>query len=422
MHDLSDVHREFIGLCMAARNNVVDAHVASFQPLSSARSMDRGAIHTWEIGGQQWIFLAICSGHGGSAVTAEHTITRLPKRLKKDIHYFMEHVLNGSGDRETMLSKADVMLHVLRCDARRIDEKLGEAVKKLCPAPESLTDTESEALVDAHRDVIRKAYYGTTLVAAIVNVTNRCIWTLGVGDSTVGVTSTSTSGKREWTRLCERHRLTAPREYFRVVMRHPSDERDELTANDRILGYYSTTRAIGDFAMKLGPSYVDHLFKFLKDTDAEGEPSHPPPPPPPLKTPPYISAKPAAYFLDLAPIWNANPTVVLFSGGVDGVIEHYHATSAQPRQPVDPGQLISNVIGDDTARAEAENALGHPMVARWAEGGNIAVETLLNVVGGADTERIARVVSVADRARGEAPPLKDGASLMLCNLSSVAAT
>ena len=85
-----------------------------------------------------------------------------------------------------MLSNADALSTALRRSAHHFDERIGKAVKKLCPEPETLTAEQSEALVKEHLNVIQRAYYGTTFVAAIVNVTIRCMWTVCIGDSTVG--------------------------------------------------------------------------------------------------------------------------------------------------------------------------------------------------------------------------------------------
>ncbi|KAI0661608.1 hypothetical protein C8Q70DRAFT_1094952 [Cubamyces menziesii] len=285
--------------------------------------------------------LVICDGHGGSGITADYTASKLSKRLEDTVQHFVEDKLNGVVDRETMLSNADALSTALRRSAHHFDERIGKAVKKLCPEPETLTAEQSEALVKEHLNVIQRAYYGTTFVAAIVNVTIRCMWTVCIGDSTVGISTLSTDSRREWQRLCAMHRLTSPREYFSVAMKHWHQERDDLTKDDRILGYFPMTRAIGDYAVKLKPSYSDHLFNFLPGLKEDDK--RPYPPSTSLKTPPYISARPSVSFLDLEPMWNADPVILLFSDGVDSAVKHYHHT--QSERPVDPGPVIAKLLG-----------------------------------------------------------------------------
>ncbi len=68
----------------------------------------------------------------------------------------------------------------------RFDRDIGEALKDICPNPEDLTEADARELIARHMDVVVRAFQGTTLALALVNLDHRFMWAAGVGDSTVG--------------------------------------------------------------------------------------------------------------------------------------------------------------------------------------------------------------------------------------------
>ncbi|KAH9902897.1 protein serine/threonine phosphatase 2C [Cubamyces lactineus] len=405
----TDARSKLARLCVASSDVNMNVHTATFQPVATRPNQDRLVTDAWDIAGQRWIFLAICDGHVTSA-TAEHTIAMLPQRLQQALHRFVTH--NGATEREAMLSNADTLSRMLSEAVRRFDQEIGAALKEICPEPEHLTEAQSEALVKAHHAVVQRAYSGTTLVAAIVNVPNRCVWTLCVGDSTVGITFKNPSGRREWKCLCEYHRLTNPREYFRVVMAHPFNERQVLTENDRVLGHMAMTRSIGDHAMKLDKRFSEHIFEYT----AESREKLWYPLPELIKTPPYMSSKPSVQFLDLDSLWHAHPIIVLFSDGVDCIVQHYYYDDPQIHKPsVEPGEVIASILGDGLDRCNAQQILGHPLETQWKGDGNKAIEVLADLFGGTDAQRISHIVDPEGSAK---PTFRiDDTTLILCNLT-----
>lgn len=166
---------------------------------------------TWEILGQKWIFLAVCDGecppehahdcvikplpehwvavllgHSGSHITADHTIAALPSRLQASLQDVLTNQLHEQVERETLLQNASLISSALGREVERFDKGLGKALKRICPHPENLTEAQSEELVQVHDDIIQRAYRGCTLGVALINVATRCMWTLNVGDTTVG--------------------------------------------------------------------------------------------------------------------------------------------------------------------------------------------------------------------------------------------
>ncbi|KAI0360008.1 protein serine/threonine phosphatase 2C [Trametes cingulata] len=416
MSRLQEAREAFSRLCVSSRDDAIGVHTATLQPLAGYSNNDRHTAQSWTIHGQRWIFLAICDGHTGSHVTAEYTVNTLPDKIKAALERFIEKDMQRATDRETLLSNAEALSSTLGQVVERFDEKLGSEVKQICPKPKKLSEEESKALMRVHFDVIERAFCGCTLVAALVNVESRCLWTLNVGDSTVGLSCETENGRRDWLRLSESHKLTNPQEYFRVVMEHPSDERVQLTDDDRILGWLDMTRSIGDYSMKLKKAYITHLFDYNPDT-RERNPKAPKAEL--VKTPPYLTAKPSVRFVDLGPLWAAKPTVILFSDGVDDIVREYACYVPKVERKVDAGSVVAKILGNDADRVEAGELLGHQVEPLWSEEGKLAVEVLENLFGGTDAERIEQVNQQAVWTDWDNPPdlYVDDTTLILCTLS-----
>jgi hypothetical protein len=75
---------------------------------------------------------------------------------------------------------------LLRQEVMTFDREIGEAVKRICPNPRGVKESKARGLVAQHREILGRAYYGTTLTIALINRTENDMWVAGVGDSTVG--------------------------------------------------------------------------------------------------------------------------------------------------------------------------------------------------------------------------------------------
>ncbi|KAI0649374.1 protein serine/threonine phosphatase 2C [Trametes meyenii] len=388
--------------------------MASFAcPLTTRINQDRLAVQAWEIFGQKWIFLAVCDGHGDNPITAQHTVTALPQRLKGVLSKVLEDDMHGMVDHETLVTNADIISSALGREIQRFDEGLSTAIKELCPEPTALTEDQSETLVDDNLEVLQQGYYGSTFVSALVSVANRCMWVFNVGDSTVGISCESPTGRRDWTQLCDLHRLTEPLEYFRVAMAHPREELEKVTQNNRVLGWLSMTRSIGDSAMKLDRAYITHVFDYVPDEYVHNPAAEF------VKTPPYLSAEPSVRFFDLEPVWDAKPTIIIFSDGVDTVANYYYSTLLGTNRETNPGPLVARILGNDLDRAEAGDILGHPIDPAWDDGGNKAVMVLGNLFGGTNAERIQDANIQANWTDRDSKPsfYIDDTTIIVCTVS-----
>ncbi|KAI0034138.1 phosphatase 2C-like domain-containing protein, partial [Vararia minispora EC-137] len=358
----------------------------SFQPLLSKSNQDRVATLRWTLAGRPWLFLAVCDGHAGTA-TSDYTARKLPGR----IHAALSALPPAALTDPVRVAK------LLQSEVEAFDRHIGKVLRRLCPRPASLSRADADALIRGHEEVLQRANHGTTLAAALVNLDAKLMWAVGVGDSTVGALLSVTTASGKWERLNELHRPTNPKEYFRVAMEHPGEqERAILRDSDRVLGAISLTRAIGDFSMKLPRAYLENLLQYLPTT---AHPEHIANILEHSRTPPYLSATPSVRTYDLAPLWADDPMLLVFSDGVDALVEGAFVFRPDDPSTADPCAVLAQLLQDaPQAHAAAAATLGHAVQAHWHA--NRAVELLGSLVGGTDVRRLARVLDqrlLADR-------------------------
>jgi pyruvate dehydrogenase phosphatase len=51
-----------MSLCVSTKLEKEGVHAVSFQPMLSRVNEDRVVTENWDIGGQTWLFLAVCDG------------------------------------------------------------------------------------------------------------------------------------------------------------------------------------------------------------------------------------------------------------------------------------------------------------------------------------------------------------------------
>ncbi|KAJ7640772.1 protein serine/threonine phosphatase 2C, partial [Mycena polygramma] len=373
---LDEARKRLSAKCFSTELENLGVHTVTFQPLLSRRNEDRVVTEFWDIKGNTWLFLAVCDGHGGTT-TAEYTAGVLPKR----IHSLVSELDLANID-DSAISKK------LKRKVVNFDKSIGEDLKRICPDPKSLTEEDARALIAKHPEIIERAYYGTTFSAAVINITLKTMWTIGVGDSTVGLSYLDADNNRLSQELAEIHSPTNPKEFFRVSMAHPSAEKRVLEEN-RVLNFLAMTRAIGDFFLKFRSSFTANLFRFVPTTfvtkrEIISELS---------LTPPYLIARPSVKYTDLAPLWDRGLLVVLFSDGVDNFVAGRWVFHPGNPCKANPLQVVVDLLQDDID-PYVPDTLGHGVQPRWT--GNRAVDVLGNLAGGTDAGRMQKVVDAAE--------------------------
>ena len=125
------------------------------------------------------------AGHAGTR-TSEYTAKELPKRIHGALSAMVQGELRNGLNRGNVVEVAPLISDLLAREVEAFDAELGERVKAICPDPSALTEEDARAIIQENFEPLMLAWSGTTLAAALVNVTLRCVWAISVGDSSVG--------------------------------------------------------------------------------------------------------------------------------------------------------------------------------------------------------------------------------------------
>ncbi|KAI0635793.1 hypothetical protein C8Q77DRAFT_1071742 [Trametes polyzona] len=404
----------------AARRKILDAcrhwtkpnpaaHVVTLHPTGRDHSFDRVRTEHWysETSGQRWAFIALCDGHGG-AETAEyslHQIRRLAERLLRLIH----RSLGGRVTRENMEEANREINKLLHHSTHALDKSIKETVQNLCPDDvRQLSADDARALTADHREVFERAVQGTTLALAIINEDAKLMWTVGLGDTSIALstvdTSTGVPVRGRAVTIPAPHLLSDRVEYSRLLWTSSKDASRVLDDNRRILGWLGLARSIGDFPLKLPGDYVDKVFQYIPGPSGErckqlvGRVPH---------KPSYVLASAAVRLVDLDPIWDQQPTLVLFTNGLHALInprlpaadDNGSHIPLDPldvipallplSEPPDPEQAGAWAEAKANAQVRAEAALGHAIESNWGgKRANMALDVLGNLLGGKDPGKL----------------------------------
>ncbi|TFK93948.1 protein serine/threonine phosphatase 2C [Polyporus arcularius HHB13444] len=394
MSDLETARANVRSLCIATKTDF-GAHTVTFQPLLTRKSEDRLVTECWEIQGQQWLFLAVCDGIGG-CYASQNVAANLPGRIRDGLVGVLEKTVRKHLDRgnvaETEPSISTMLVEVVLA----FDDNIGQALRDICPRPRRLSPEQRESLIEEHKNIIFSAFNATTLSAALVNVTHGFMWAIGVGDSTIALSTADDDGTRRSTRLVKAHNFKDPDECFYMCMNRP--EEVDVIENERLLKSAAMSRAIGNYAFKCPASYSKYLFKFLPwsgETDFNVLAKR-------IKKPPYMSAEPSVKFVDLQPYRSKHPVLTIFTDGVDNVVDGKWVFRPGSPSGADPCEVVSKLLQFEMDPS-LEELLGHHIEPRWSRSeGNKAVDILGNLVGGTSADRLKMVLD-QDRLVDEDP-------------------
>ncbi|KAI0360005.1 hypothetical protein OH77DRAFT_1394648, partial [Trametes cingulata] len=294
---------------------------------------------------------------------------------------------------------------LLKREIRKFDKSIGDALQQICPRPWELTEEEARLLIKELRDIVERAFSGTTVSLAIINLQSRFMWAVGVGDSSIGLSTIDNNGRTTGQRLCELHTFKNPQEYYRAVMAHSYAEQPLFDHED----------PIGDFALKLDATYLAHVFQYLPGLGGD--------PPvstyiPKIRTPPYIIAEPSVRFADLQPFWGTGSKLFLFTDGVDNLVDGYFVFTPRQHSGADPIDVVAGLLAEDID-PRIEEILGHKAIPNWSGlEGNRASNVLGNLLGGQNVERLEMVTDVSRlNSRDGCPFHIDDTSIIVWALS-----
>ncbi|KAF9023703.1 protein serine/threonine phosphatase 2C [Hymenopellis radicata] len=140
----------------------------------------------------------------------------------------------------------------------------------------------------------RRAVYGTTAIVGFLTKDKKDLWVACLGDSEA-LTGRFCDGSWTANVLSEHHNTKNPEEIARIQAEHPGEN---VLKYGRLLGMLTTTRAFGDFELKLAPEYVSNILipavlptQIPPSFVAEWAENN--------NTGPYLSAKPSVTHLSL---------------------------------------------------------------------------------------------------------------------------
>ncbi|KAI0649389.1 protein serine/threonine phosphatase 2C [Trametes meyenii] len=378
----------FHGLRSSERD--VAVHTVTFQPSNRYANQDRFVVRRWDILGQRWLLLVLCDGHGGYA-TSQYTVDRLPLAIAAALGKLIIQRFGGLLDRVNYKEAAPLVEDMLKREIVAFDNSIGKAVEGICPEPRDLDEAAAQKLIRVRRfrNIVQRAAAGTSLSLALVAVDDRLMWAAGVGDSTIALSTVDETGKRgRAEQLCALHALHNLQEHARVIVAHPVDTEIDSEDEDEplrpVFGGHTPSRAIGDFHLKMDGSYLRHLFRFVSVSGG-----------PPfteladkILVPPYLNAEPSVRFIDLKPAWGKEPVLLLYSGGVDNIVDGSNVFTPGQHSGVDPLEFIPRLMSSKV-EPYIEEVLGHSMEPRWSRSlNNVAVDILGNLLGGTNVDRL----------------------------------
>ncbi|KAI9058291.1 hypothetical protein FKP32DRAFT_1581886, partial [Trametes sanguinea] len=355
-------------------------------------------------------------GHMGSH-TSTYTANTLPGKFRYELERLVRKEFGGEMNRDNCLTSSSSVATMLQTEVIRFDRSLKKDIHKLCSNPEDLSEEDAKRLIREHEEVFRRGFEGTTLSLALINLGLRLLWAIGVGDSTVALSTMDSTGKRSAQRLCRCHTFNDPKEYFRTVIAHKSSERDVVDSHNRVLGMLNMSCAIGDLPLNMHSAYSSHLFRYKPRPTGDHALS-------PrfidrLVSPPYLTAKPSAVFVDLDPLWQQDPIILLFTDGIDRLVDGSRVFSRGVSSHARPLTIVPALLPGPSFDAHMGDVLGHPVEHGWSrEEQNMAVDVLGNLLGGADAERL-EIVLDRDRLRAEYPSIAiDDATMLVARLGA----
>ncbi|KAF9562787.1 protein serine/threonine phosphatase 2C [Agrocybe pediades] len=344
---------------------IKDTDVVSFQPCPDPEqySQDRYIIQDWALPNGIWTFRAIFDGHAGHD-TVDYTKDRLPDIVQKELLKML-----GKGDGYTPADVSDALTRAIS----EFDKSIGEALLKLFPDADALaklSDEEIHRVISSQRvnqDIILHCERGTTVLISLVSPVKSDIWVASLGDCAAVLGTTDSAGEWSATVLSSAHNGENEVEANRIRSEHPGEP--ECMLDNRVLGAIAVTRAVGDFSFKLPAVYTERvLFNARPDSVMPDK----------VRkyigrnlTPPYMTGVPDVKHLNLSALGSEKTVMVMCS---DGLVDLS-----------DDRLKLHEVLSKAWVKLVGEH---------YGDGQNLALRLLRDALGGEDSEKVSRMITV----------------------------
>ncbi|KIK97221.1 hypothetical protein PAXRUDRAFT_10309 [Paxillus rubicundulus Ve08.2h10] len=366
----SEVNNELRRMCDPRSSNTVDS--VTFQPCSEhiSPNQDRYSVEEWDLHGGAWQYNAVYDGHCG-----HEAVNFVYKRLPSMIRISLQALLSSSSD---AVPSPELVSEVLSNAIRHLDDSIRSDLFDFLPGDKlaSMSDVQLRDYIQRHGSewdtISARCTQGATVILSLIDPLKRNLWIANLGDSQAVLARQRSPG--EWSAGIVNclHNGNNPSECQRIMREHPGEKR--CVSDNRVVGYLSPTRAIGDTWLKVPAIYTRRVFggytpDWIASPLVEEYTGR-------ILTPPYISDIPDVHHYVIDRTNTACESFLVLSS--DGLLDLYDSIGA-----VHSGQDLAdrfvNIVGTSLRKRKET---GVPR--------NLAFDLLRDAIGGGNTELASR--------------------------------
>ncbi|KAF9451248.1 protein serine/threonine phosphatase 2C [Macrolepiota fuliginosa MF-IS2] len=349
-----------------------DTDSLSFQPCPNPASanQDRYVVQQWQLPDGLWSFRAVFDGHAGHA-TADYAVQVLPDQLRQNL----QSVQSRHPDQISKFLVDSIIA---------FDDSIAQDFLRLVPDPQAIakmTDDQLRSIIDdleaspERVQSIKRCMHGSTALIALLDPPKHNLWVASLGDCQAALGRKDKEGKWSTSLLSAFHNGCDAAEVQRIRQEHPGEA--ECVHNHRVLGAIAVTRALGDHEFKLPPIFTERVFArtnpgfSFSATNLNDFLSR-------NHTPPYLSNRPDVRHVSLADRDQSQEIRLIMCS--DGLLDLYSGQS-EPSSKLDQlAEIWFNALDNRDKSLDAYN--------------NLALALLRHALGGSDTEKVSRNITV----------------------------
>ncbi|KAH7888784.1 phosphatase 2C-like domain-containing protein [Phlebopus sp. FC_14] len=249
----------------------------TFQPCSEYAdpNEDRYSIEEWDLHGGVWQFTAIYDGkaHFSSRYCAiemtglilghcgHETVNFVYKRLPSMVRMSLQALLGSSPN---SIPSPELVSEALSNSIRHLDDSIRSDLFDFLPSDQLARMCDAELCLHIRRHssdwnaISARCTQGSTVILTLSDPAKKNLWVVNLGDSQAVLAKKRPSGGWSGVIVNSLHNCANPLECQRITREHPGER--ECISNNRVVGYLSPTRGIGDTWLKVPAIYTRRVF------------------------------------------------------------------------------------------------------------------------------------------------------------------